>query len=92
MGASTAVGGASPTGRLGVVTRTELHQIVDDLPEEAIDGASVILRELATGAIDPDQAWAWTPEWQAKLRSALDDLAAGRVTRFDNDEDLLAAI
>ncbi|MGC8628537.1 MAG: hypothetical protein ACP5VR_13510 [Acidimicrobiales bacterium] len=74
------------------MTRTELHQIVDDLPEEAIDGAPVILRELATGAIGPDRAWVWEPEWQAKLKSALDDLVAGRVTRFDNDEDLLAAV
>ena len=74
------------------MTRAELHQIVDDLPEEAIDGASVMLHVIAAGAIDADQAWVWTPEWQAKLRGALEDLAAGRVTRFDNDEDLLAAL
>ena len=74
------------------MTRAELHQIVDDLPEEAIDGASVMLHVIAAGAIDADQAWVWTPEWQAKLRGAREDLAAGRVTRFDNDEDLLAAL
>jgi len=74
------------------MTRADLHRVVDDLPEEAIDGASVMLRGIATGAIDADQGWVWTPEWQAKLRGALADLAAGRVTRFDNDEDLLAAL
>ena len=74
------------------MTRAELHQIVDDLPEGAIASASLMLRGLATGAIDPDQAWVWTPEWQAKLRGALEDLAAGRVTRFDNEQDLLGAI
>lgn len=87
-------GARHPAARttMRVMTRAELHQMVDDLPEEAIDGASLMLRGIATGAIDPDQGWVWTPEWQAKLRGALWDMAAGRVTRFDNDEDLLAAI
>jgi bifunctional DNA-binding transcriptional regulator/antitoxin component of YhaV-PrlF toxin-antitoxin module len=42
--------------------------------------------------IDPDQAWFWTPEWQAKLQEARDDLAAGRTYYFDSDEEFLAAL
>lgn len=42
--------------------------------------------------IDPDQAWFWTPEWQAKLQEADDDLAAGRSTIHYSDEEFLAAL
>jgi bifunctional DNA-binding transcriptional regulator/antitoxin component of YhaV-PrlF toxin-antitoxin module len=42
--------------------------------------------------IDPDQAWFWTPEWQAKLQEALDDHAAGRTYYFDSGEEFLAAL
>jgi hypothetical protein len=41
---------------------------------------------------DPDQAWFWTPEWQAKEREADADIAAGRVTRFESDEEFLRAL
>jgi hypothetical protein len=41
---------------------------------------------------DPDQAWFWTPEWQAKEREADADIAAGRVTRFESDEEFLDAL
>ena len=30
--------------------------------------------------IDADQAWFWTPEWQAGERAADDDIKAGRVS------------
>src|SRR5438874_2174149 len=33
-------------------------------------------------SIDPDQAWFWTPEWQAKEREADEDYAAGRYTTY----------
>ena len=41
---------------------------------------------------NPDQAWFWTPEWQAKEREADADLAAGRFRRFEGDEEFLAAL
>ena len=41
---------------------------------------------------DPDQWWFWTPEWQQKEREADEDLAAGRTTRYDSDEEFLAAL
>jgi hypothetical protein len=42
--------------------------------------------------IDPEQAWFWTREWQEREREADEDLAAGRVTRYESDEQFLAAL
>ena len=39
---------------------------------------------------DPDQAYFWTPEWQAKEREADEDIAAGRYEEFSTVEDMLA--
>lgn len=44
------------------------------------------------GRIDPEQAWFWTREWQQREREADEDLAAGRVTRYESDEQFLAAL
>lgn len=41
---------------------------------------------------DPDQAWFWAPEWQEMEREADADLAAGRLTGYESDEDFLAAL
>ena len=73
------------------MTKAELHELVDQLPDKAVDGAAVLLREVTDGRIDPDQAWFWTREWQAKEREADEDLAAGRFTRYESDEEFLAA-
>ena len=45
------------------MTKTELHELVDCLPENTLDGAAVLLRSLSSGRIDPDQAWFWTSDW-----------------------------
>ncbi len=74
------------------MTKAELHQLVDRLPEGAINGAAIMLGEISAGRIDPDQAWYWTREWQVKEREADDDRAAGRVTRYETDEDFLKAL
>jgi hypothetical protein len=74
------------------MTKTELHELVDELPENAVDGAAVFLRSLARGAMDPEQAWFWTREWQAKEREADDDRTAGHVSRYASDEDFLTAL
>jgi hypothetical protein len=39
--------------------------------------------------IDPDQAWFWTSEWQAKEREADADIADGRGTFYDSAEAFL---
>ncbi|MFL5833896.1 MAG: hypothetical protein ACJ76B_07940 [Solirubrobacterales bacterium] len=74
------------------MTKAERHQLVDRLPEKAVDGAAILLEEITDGRIDPEQAWFWTREWQQREREADKDLAAGRSSRFENDEDFLAAL
>jgi hypothetical protein len=74
------------------MTKGELHELVDRLPEGAVDGAAILLGEISDGRLDPDQAWFWTREWQAREREADDDLAAGRVTSYESDEEFLAAL
>jgi hypothetical protein len=74
------------------MTKAELHQLVDRLPDQAVDGAAILLEEITDGRIDPEQAWFWTREWQAREREADNDLAAGRTTRFESDDEFLAAL
>lgn len=71
------------------MTKAELHDLVDRLPDSAVDGAAVLLEEIAE---DPDQAGFWTREWRQKEREADADLAAGRFDRYETDEDFLAAL
>jgi hypothetical protein len=73
------------------VTKADLHDLVDRLPDGAVDGAVILLEEITDGRIDPEHARFGT-EWQQREREADEDLAAGRVTRFENDEDFLAAL
>jgi len=40
-------------------------------------------------AIPADQAWFWTPEWQAKEREATKAINEGRFDRFDNHQAFL---
>jgi bifunctional DNA-binding transcriptional regulator/antitoxin component of YhaV-PrlF toxin-antitoxin module len=58
---------------------------------EVLDEGEVGLH-VRLGKIDPDQAWYWIPEWQAKEREANDDRVAGRVTVHHSDEEFLAAL
>jgi hypothetical protein len=44
------------------------------------------------GGRDPDQAWFWTDRWQAMEREADEAIAAGRVQRFEDAEDLFSAL
>ena len=82
---------ASPCDNSGM-TRAELHELVDRLPDEAVDGAAVLLAEVTAGRIDADQAWFWTREWQTREREADTDRDAGRGTSYASDEELLAAL
>ena len=43
---------------------------------------------LSFAAIPADQAWFWTEEWQKGEREVDEDIAAGRVKRFDSVEEL----
>lgn len=80
----------------------DLHGLIDRLPEDVVrrveQGIPVTLvvtterGRLEMREIDPEQAWFWTPEWQEGEREADEDIAAGRVTRSDSDEQFLAAL
>jgi AbrB family looped-hinge helix DNA binding protein len=61
----------------------------DPIEVEVVAGG-VLLRPMKL--IDASQAWFWTPEWQAMEREADEDITAGRVERFDSDEEFLAAL
>ncbi|HTR90004.1 MAG TPA: hypothetical protein VMG62_07840 [Solirubrobacteraceae bacterium] len=74
------------------MTKAELHELVDRLPDGAVDGAAILLEEIGDGRIDPEQAWFWTREWQTREREADEDLAAGRAASYGSDEELLAAL
>jgi hypothetical protein len=76
----------------GDMTKADLHQLIDSLPDEAVDGAALLLQRVMLGQVDPAQAWVWTAEWQDQLRQSLADLATGRTQRFDSDEDFLASL
>lgn len=47
---------------------------------------------IAPTDIDPEQGWYWTAEWQAGERRAAREVASGRVTSFDSDEEFLDAL
>jgi hypothetical protein len=72
------------------VTKAELHKLVDELPDGAVDGAGVLLRGIISGPIDPDQAWFWPPEWQEGEREADADLAGGRANTFRSTNEFIA--
>ena len=42
--------------------------------------------------IPPEQAWFWSQRWQALEREAQEDIAAGRVSEYDNVEAALSAL
>jgi hypothetical protein len=72
------------------VTKAELHELIDALPEGSLDGAAVLLRGIIQGPIDPDQAWFWTPAWQAGEREADEQLASGQGVVHHSTEELIA--
>jgi antitoxin MazE len=65
--------------------RLNLHE-GDYVEVEERDGEIVMVPKKL---IDADQAWFWTPEWQAGEREAEEDLRAGRVAGpFKNVEEM----
>jgi hypothetical protein len=59
------------------MTKTELHELVEGLPDDSLDGAAVLLRSLTERRIEPDQAWFWTLDWLSG------ELEADREARTD---------
>ena len=75
------------------MTRAELHHLVDDLPDDAVDNTLRFVQQIVDGRIEPDQLWFWTPEWQAKEREVEQGLRRGEPgTIHMSDESFLAAL
>jgi hypothetical protein len=74
------------------MTKADLHQLVDAVPDEAVEGAGLFLERVLRGEVDPKQASVWASEWQDQLRSSLADLAEGRSRRFDSTDEFLASL
>jgi len=70
--------------------RRALHLEEGDLVEVAIEDGSIVLRPKRL--IDASQAWFWTDAWQAGEREASSDIDAGRVTRYQSDDELLRSL
>jgi len=63
------------------------------LAEENGGNLSALLQKIADGELlitDPEQAYFWTPEWQAAEAEADADIAAGRGKSFRTIEDFIA--
>ena len=67
------------------MTKADLHRLIDELPEDVVEGTALLLRGVARRDIDPEQAWFWTRDWQDGEREADRDLAEGRFTRYEGD-------
>jgi len=65
----------------------KLRLDVGDFLEVAQENYAI--RLIPQKLIPKDQAWFWTPEWQAREREADEAIARGEVKEFDNVEDLI---
>jgi hypothetical protein len=72
------------------MTKAELHRLVDELPDDALEGTAALLQRVIRGEIDPEQSWFWAREWLAGELEADADLTAGRSRRFADDAAFLA--
>ncbi|RLC57298.1 MAG: AbrB family transcriptional regulator [Chloroflexota bacterium] len=59
----------------------------DFLTAEVRDDRTIVLRP--SRLVDADEAFFYTPEWQAAEREADEDIRLGRVYRFDNVEEAI---
>ena len=76
------------------MTTTEARKHLPELVNMAAYGhvTTVLTRDGRRLAriVPEEDAWAYSPAWREKLREADTDLAAGRVRRFEGDDDFLA--
>lgn len=79
--------GSSP---LPAEARTALHIEQGDEVEFEITNQGVVLHGLTM--VPTDQAWFRTKSWLAGERRASADIDEGRITTYDNADDLLDAL
>ncbi len=81
-----------PKGQITIPeeVRRALRLEEGDLVEVTIEDGSIVLRPKRL--IEASQAWFWTDAWQAGEREASTDIDAGRVTRYQSDDELLRSL
>ncbi len=68
--------------------RQELEIEEGDFLDVRVENGQIVLR--VKKLIDKDQAWFWTERWQQGEREAEEDIASGRLHRFDNAEEAVS--
>jgi len=62
----------------------------DDVEFEITEDGTVVM--IGLKLIRADQAWFWTPEWQAGEREADEQIARGEGTVYGSTEEFLASL
>jgi antitoxin component of MazEF toxin-antitoxin module len=65
-----------------------LHLKKGDHIEVEVEDGRIVLKPVLV--IPRDQAWFWTPEWQAGEQEANEDLKHGRYTTVTNEAELMS--
>jgi hypothetical protein len=73
----------APTVQTLVAEVRRLRAMVDE-------HITVTIRPIEPEGSDPSQAWFWAPEWQAGERAVDEEIAAGKLRRFDDLESFIA--
>lgn len=81
-----------PKGQLTLpdALRRAAHLQEGDVLEAEVQDEAIVLRPKKL--VDASQAWFWTSGWQRGEREASAEIAAGRTTRYDSDEDFLRSL
>jgi uncharacterized phage-associated protein len=88
-------------GRYGDESGDELtHRVHDEAPwmdAYLVRGQNAVIsvgemKSFYGGLPESEQGWYWSPEWWSGEKEADVDIATGRVTHFDSDEDFLSSL
>lgn len=70
--------------------RRAIHLREGDYLAISVQGASIVLEPKTI--VDASQTWFWRKEWQTGEREASEDIAAGRTTRYQSDDEFLESL
>ncbi len=76
------------------MTQTILIEQIDDRLRALSPAKLVVVLDFVSylAERDPDQAWFWTPAWQAGERQADEDIGTGNYEDFDTMDDFIATL
>lgn len=66
-----------------------LDRLVEEIKNLSPAEKSELARRLDEEAVFDDQSWYWTPQWQAAEKEADEDIADGRVHRYNNVDEAI---